>query len=275
MRHLRTAMVLLFFTCALIAAAACSQDEPQTDAPLLASRWLLVSFSDGGRDYPVPTDFIPYMDFDAGGVLFSSSCNTTYTTAHFAEGKIEVGPGILRGVGCGESISQAGIDLEDAVPMSMDRWTSYTLQGDDLIIPFEGGEAHFTRIMPPNTAGLRAFPVQRGDDVEVTYDDSEGLLRGPILLEDGCLRIGNTDNFYSSYLIIWPSGFAAAFDEQTAWATGRGWKDVRVGDEVVTYGGRLLEIEPLLDAEVLRLDSIPDTCPGPYWVMEDVLTPDE
>jgi len=44
---------------------------------------------------------------------------------------------------------------------------------------------------------------------------------------------------------------------------------------VVLSGGRLLEIEPLLDAEVLRLDSIPDTCAGPYWVVEDVLTLDE
>lgn len=266
MRHILAALLLI--TGAL---AGCSRDELPTPDPLLASCWLLVSFSDGGRDYPVPADFIPFMDFDAGGVLFSSSCNTTYTTAHFAEGKIEVEPGVLRGVGCGESISQAGIDLEDAVPISMDRWATYTLQGDELIIPFEGGEARFTRAIPPNAAGLRAFPVQRGSDVEPTYDDSEGLLRGPILLEDGCLRIGGTDNFFSSYLIIWPSGFAAAFDDQTAWATWLGWKDVTVGDEVVMHGGRLLEIEPLLDAEVLRLDSIPDTCAGPYWVVEDVL----
>ena len=270
MRHILAALLLI-----IVALAGCSRAAREMDAPLLASRWLLMSFSDGGRDYPVPTDFIPFMDFDAGGVLFSSSCNTTYTTAHFAEGKIEVEPGVLRGVGCGEAISQAGIDLEDAVPMSMDRWASYSLQGDDLIIPFDGGEARFTRAIPPNAAGLRAFPVQRGGDVELTYDDSEGLLRGPILLEDGCLRIGGTDNFYSSYLIIWPAGFAAAFDDQTAWATWLGWEDVRVGDEVVMHGGRLLEIEPLLDAEVLRLDSIPNTCAGPYWVVEDVLTLDE
>lgn len=256
---------------ALVILVGCSRDEPQTNAPLLASRWLLVSFRDGGRDYPVPTDFVPFMDIDAGSVLFSSSCNITSTTAHFEDGKVEVELTVLRGVGCGEAISQAGIDLEDAVPMSMGRWATYTLQGDELIIPFEGGQAHFTRAFPPNAAGLRAFPVRRGGDVEPTYDDSEGLLRGPILLEDGCLRIGNTDNFYSSYLIIWPSGFAAAFDEQTAWASGRGWQNVRVGDEVVLSGGRLLEIEPLLDAEVLRLDTVPDFCPGPYWVVEDVL----
>jgi len=50
---------------------------------------------------------------------------------------------------------------------------------------------------------------------------------------------------------------------------------LHLGDEVVLSGGRLQEIEPLLDAEVLRLDSIPDDCPGPYWVVEDGLPLDE
>lgn len=45
---------------------------------------------------------------------------------------------------------------------------------------------------------------------------------------------------------------------------------MRTGDEVVLSGGRLLAIEPVVDAAYLRLGSIPDTCSGPYWVMEDV-----
>ncbi len=82
--------IIAFVGCLVIILAlpGCSRNKPQASDPLLASRWLLVSFSDGGRDYPVPTNFIPYMDFDANGVLFSSSCNITYTMAHFEDGRL-------------------------------------------------------------------------------------------------------------------------------------------------------------------------------------------
>ena len=269
MRHILAAWLLITGV-----LAGCSRAAPDMDAPLLASRWLLTAFTDANGRHPVPTDPIPYLEVDEDSLWFHNGCNGVGSSWHMEDGQIAVEGSFIRGVGCDPHFDAAEA-LLDAVADSMAGWATYTLQGDDLIIPFAGGEARFTRAIPPNAAGLRAFPVQRGGDVEPTYDDSEGLLRGPILLEDGCLRIGGTDNFYSSYLIIWPAGFAAAFDDQAAWATWLGWEDVRVGDEVVMHGGRLLEIEPLLDAEVLRLDSIPNTCAGPYWVVEDVLTLDE
>ena len=273
MYRLCAATAWFLFTGALLALVGCSRGGPPADDPLLASRWLLVSFRDGNRDYPVPTDFIPYLDIDADGMLFSSSCNRTSMRVHFEQGKIEFEPGVLvlRGVGCSDAISQAGIDLEDAVPMSMDRWTNYSLQGDDLIIPFDGGEIRFSRLIPPNPAGLRAFPLRRATDAEPTYDEGKSLQRGPILLEDGCLRVGVSNSMFTSYVIVWPPQYAVAFDDESAWATWPDVQTVRVGDEVVLSGGRLLEIEPLLDAEVLRLASIPDDCPGPYWMVADVL----
>ena len=146
----------------------------------------------------------------------------------------------------------------------------HRLQGDELIIPFDSGEIRFSRLIPPNSAGLRAFPLQRATDAEPTYDEGQWLQRGPILLKDGCLRVGVSDSMFTSYLIMWLPQYAVAFDDEAAWATWPDVQTVQVGDEVVLSGGRLLEIEPLLDAEVLRLASIPDDCPGPYWVMEDV-----
>ena len=85
--------------------------------------------------------------------------------------------------------------------MSMDRWTNYSLQGDDLIIPFDGGEIRFSRLIPPNPAGLRAFPLQRATDAEPTNDEGKSLQRGPILLEDGCLRVGVSNSMFTSYVI--------------------------------------------------------------------------
>lgn len=81
--------------------------------------------------------------------------------------------------------------------------------GDHLIISFEGGEARFTRVLSPNAAGLRAFPVQRASDGKPAYDDA-GLQRGPVVLEDGCLRVSVSNNVFTSYLILWPPQYASA-----------------------------------------------------------------
>ena len=268
MRRLCAATAWLVFTGALIALAACSRSEPPGDDPLLAARWLLTSFTDANGRHPVPTDPIPYLEVSAETLYFHNGCNGVGSSWHREDGQMAVEMSVLRGVGCAPHFDAAE-DLLYAVADSMAGWSAYTLQDDELLISFDGGEIRFSRVVPLNPASLRVFPVRAGN-IEPTYDDSEGLLRGPILLEEGCLRIGGTGNFYSRYLIILPSSYAVAFDDETAWATWGDVKTVRVGDEVVTSGGRLLEIEPQLDAEVLRLGSIPDDCPGPYWVMEDV-----
>lgn len=263
--------ILLAISClvAIGALVGCSRGKPQTADPLRASRWLVTSFIDRNGDLPIPTEFIPHMDIDDETLSFVSTCNTLPMEARFEDGQIEVGMMVIRGVGCGEAVSQAAYDLEDAVLEAMPGWSTYTLKGDELIISFDGGEIRFSRVMPPNAAGLRAFPVRRPGDAKPTYDN-EGLQRGPIRLQNGCLRVGVSNSGFTSYLIVWPPQYAAAFDDETAWATWRGESDIRVGDEVVMSGGRLLELEPIVDADVLRLGSIPAECPGPYWVMEDV-----
>jgi heat shock protein HslJ len=270
MGRLLAATAWLLFTGVLLALAGCSRSELLVDDPLLASRWLVVSFTDRDGALPIPTDFVPYLEIDKDGFSFTSTCNTLPFAAQFADGQIELGIMVIRGVGCSEAISQAANDLEKAVLEAMPGWTTYTLQGNELIIPFDGGEIRFSRLIPPNPAGLRAFPLQRATDAEPTYDEGKWLQRGPILLEDGCLRVGVSDSMFTSYLIVWPPQYAVAFDDEAAWATWPDMQTVQIGDEVVLSGGRLLEIEPLLDAEVLRLGSIPNTCSGPYWVMEDV-----
>ena len=104
------------------------------------------------------------------------------------------------------------------------RAVGHRLQGDELIIPFDGGEIRFSRLIPPNSAGLRAFPLQRATDAEPTYDEGQWLQRGPILLKDGCLRVGVSDSMFTSYLIMWLPQYAVAFDDEAAWAT---WPDVQ------------------------------------------------
>ena len=268
-RHIHTATAWLLFTGALLALAACARGGLPADDPLLASRWLITSLSDANGRHSIPTAPIPYLEIDEESLWFHNGCNGAGGLLDIEDGQMAVEMGVIRGVGCSAHFDAAEA-LLDAVIDSMPGWSAYTLPGDELAIQFPEGEIRFSRLIPPNQAGLRAFPLQRATDAEPTYDEGKWLQRGPILLEDGCLRVGVSDSMFTSYVIVWPPQYAVAFDDETAWATWSDWRNVRIGDEVVLSGGRLLEIEPLLDAEVLRLASIPDDCPGPYWVMEDV-----
>jgi hypothetical protein len=105
MRRILPAVVCLVIIGAL---AGCSRSKPEATDPLLEGRWLLVSFRDGGRHYSVPTDFIPFMDVDGNTFIFSSSCNMSGATFQAENGQLAVSPGVLRGMGCGDTISQAG-----------------------------------------------------------------------------------------------------------------------------------------------------------------------
>lgn len=51
---------------------------------------------------------------------------------------------------------------------------------------------------------------------------------------------------------------------------------IRVGDEIMVSGGRVIEeIDPLLDGELLLLSSFVGGCKGPYWIVGDVLVLEE
>lgn len=119
MHRILSAIVFLVITLAL---AGCSRSKPLAADPLRDSRWLLTSFVDSQGQHPVPTDFIPFLEIDAESLSFTSTCNTTYATAHMAGGHIELERTVNRGVGCDE-FSQAALDLETAVPESMFSWS--------------------------------------------------------------------------------------------------------------------------------------------------------
>ena len=269
--------MIAFVACLVITLAlpGCSRNKPPTSDPLLASRWLLTSFSDANGSHPVPADPIPYLEVEKERLRFHNGCNGVGSFSRIKDGQLVVEGGAVRGVGCDPHFDAAEALLDDVVH-SMAGWSAYTVQGDELIIQFPEGEVRFSRILPDNAAGLRAFPLQRTTAEKMDYDWA-GLIRGQLDLVAGCLRIKDVSGQREgSDLIIWPANAAVGFDGETVnvwrWA---GSEVLHLGDEVVLSGGRLQEIEPLLDAEVLRLDSIPDTCAGPYWVVEDVLPLDE
>ena len=269
MRHILAALLVI-----TVALAGCSRNKPQPSDPLLASRWLLTAFTDADGRHAVPTDPIPYLEVSEETLYFHNGCNGVGSSWHMEDSQIAVERSVIRGVGCDPHFDAAEA-LLDAVADSMAGWSAYTLPGDELILPFDGGEIRFSRALPDNAAGLRAFPLQRATEEQVRSE--RGLIRGQLDLVAGCLRVMDMQGRReASDLILWPANAAVGFDGKGVnvwrWA---GSEVVRLGDEVVMSGGRIDEIEPLLDADFLWLDSIPDTCPGPYWVVEDGLPLDE
>lgn len=258
----------------ITALVGCSRDEPQPSDPLLASRWLLTSFTDANGSHPVPTDPIPYLEVDSESLYFHNGCNGVGSTMHIEDGQLAVEMSVIRGVGCAPRFNAAEA-LLDAVAHSMAGWSAYTVQGDELTVQFPEGEIRFSRALPDNAAGLRAFPVQRATEEKLPYE--AGLIRGQLDLVAGCLRVRDVQGRREeSDLIIWPANAAVGFDGEMVnvwrWA---GSEVMRLGDEVVMSGGRLYESESLLDAAFFRRGSISDNCPGPYWVVEDWLPLDE
>ncbi len=69
--------IIAFVACLVITLTlpGCSRNKPPTPDPLLASRWLLTSFSDANGSRPVPTDPIPYLEVEKERLLFHNGCN--------------------------------------------------------------------------------------------------------------------------------------------------------------------------------------------------------
>lgn len=264
---------------AIIWLVGCSAAGSETaDLPILNTRWYLASFADAIGAHAVPADPIPFLEVFADGLLFDNGCNEVHANARVDEERFNVEMIIMRGTGCGQRISDAAIHLESVVGEAIGHWSAYTIEGNELIIPFEGGQARFSRALPANDHDLRAFPLQQREPVKPDYLGDE-LLRGRLMQEEGCLRLPIPDYYFESgFLLVWPAVNAVGFD-----ANGVGIFDLQttdrvagVGDEVVISGGRIdEEIDPLLDSEWLRLSSFAGGCAGPYFIVEDMLALEE
>lgn len=276
-RRARSRVGQFFMVIATLWLAGCAGREA-SDLSILNTRWYLRTFADARGAHEIPTDPIPFLDVTEDGLIFDNGCNEIHAPAQVDEEGLDVEMIIMRGIGCGERISDAALHLETVMADAMGSWSAYKIEGDELIFPFQGGQARFSRVLPANEYDLRSFPLQQHNPVIPDYADDE-LLRGQIIQEDGCLRL-SIPNYYfeSGFLLVWPAVYAVGFDEE-----GVGTFDLQtmervagVGDEVAISGGRIdEEIDPLLDNEWLLLSSFVGDCAGPYWIVGDVLSLEE
>lgn len=258
------------FLLALAALAGCDRDgRMEALAPLLGPRWLLTGYVDGDVAHPIPTDPIPYLDVGEDWVLISNGCNR-FSANHRADGEqwnIELF--VIRGIGCVGMVSEEAIALEETALVSISDWTTYTIDGDTLVIPLPNGELRFRRSLPDNPAGLRAFPLWR-KPME-GFAESGGLAHGRLVLKRGCIFLEAVDEEgFEDYLIVWPESHAVGFDGEGALVYQNRRGKLHMGDELVVSGAMGM-IEPDLDAGYLRQETIPEMCGDVYWLMEEVV----
>jgi len=113
-------------------------------------------------------------------------------------------------------------------------------------MPVEINSPHFPRQLP----GL---------------DQMEAMLKGKLVVVDGCLRIESFDA-QVSYLPIWPNGYGlglAGNDIKVSDETGE-TVVARVGEGVSMGGGEIPNLEGF---DEFTLGEIPDDCTGPYWLV--------
>jgi hypothetical protein len=111
----------------------------------------------------------------------------------------------------------------------------------------------------PPTSNITMTP-----QVVATYWLAE--LKGKLVEVDGCLRVNDRDSD-TSYLLVWPADLAVAVKNDTVQivigtVTGnRKEVTLHIGEMVRLSGGETRQLDERLKP------TVPERCPGPYWVV--------
>ena len=104
------------------------------------------------------------------------------------------------------------------------------------------------------------FPLLREETIVM-----EAALKGELVLENGCLRVKSVNG--AGYLLIWPKRHKLTVDGQDIRIIADSGISLSVGEEIRIGGGTL----SLAHVPTLVEQPLPSDCPGPYWVVGDVL----
>ena len=109
---------------------------------------------------------------------------------------------------------------------------------------------------PPN------FPQLRQGDTEIL--DRDSLAVGELVSENGCLRIRDIDG-RPNRLLIWPSTAKMTADGQGVLVRDNLGASLSfsVGNKMKMGGGET----PFYHVQEIVKQTIPDDCPGPYWLV--------
>jgi hypothetical protein len=105
------------------------------------------------------------------------------------------------------------------------------------------------------------FPVQMDG-----LDQMNALAEGKLVLDSGYLRL--KPSFGESHLLIWPYGYSLSIEgKEIQVIDSDGQVAARVGDRIKVGGGEV----PAEIVERYIGQPLPDNCPGPYWIVSEVV----
>jgi hypothetical protein len=123
--------------------------------------------------------------------------------------------------------------------------------------------------IPTDTATSLPPPDAHFPQMEILTGGIEMLIRGELALENGCLRVSNTNTSTGdSFLLIWDEKFATRTEQGVVQVI-----DVQTG-EVLASVGDYVEIgggEAPADIEKYLKQPIPIECPEPNWIVHGTI----
>ena len=103
------------------------------------------------------------------------------------------------------------------------------------------------------------FPRQKA--MEGEKESMTALLHGELVVVKGCLRVHDE-------LLIWPHDFRLSTEKDVVQIlNGAGEVVASVGDHIYCGGGEV----PATWVSSCCEQPLPDECPGPYWIVGDVI----
>jgi hypothetical protein len=114
------------------------------------------------------------------------------------------------------------------------------------------------------------FPVQKEPDPSYIYPAA--LAEGKLVLDNSNLRLkpswGKGDVWSKGELLVWPYGYSLRINgKQIQIIDNDGQLVARVGDKIKVGGGEV----PAEIVEIYTGKRPPDECPGPYWLVSEVI----
>ena len=123
--------------------------------------------------------------------------------------------------------------------------------------------------IPTDTATSLPPPDAHFPQMEILTGGVDYLVRGELSLENGCLRVSNTNTSTGdSFLLIWDENFATRTEQGVVQVI-----DVQTGEALASVGD-YVEIgggEAPADIEKFLKQPIPIECPEPNWIVHGTI----
>ena len=177
-----------------------------------------------------------------------------------------------------EAIGSANIPIESGIDIKAGRVKIYVAERDRLDDEIERG-----KVTLPDNVDLVTVPAMGQNDADGPESSTgphflqlreqstvmEALHVGELVLENGCLRSRDVDG--DSHLLIWPQRFELTVDGEDIRISDDSGVSLSVGEEIGFGGGEV----PLARIEAMLEQTVPNDCPGPYWVIGEISAPSE